>query len=48
MIVLILDDHPPIIEFLAIKLQEINSELTILEANTVEQALHLLESQEVQ
>lgn len=47
MIVLVLDDHPPIVEFLAIKLRELDGELNILQAYNVEQALQFFESNEV-
>jgi DNA-binding NarL/FixJ family response regulator len=45
--ILILDDHPSIVEFIAIKLQELNNNLTIFKANTVEQALPFFEENEV-
>lgn len=45
--ILVLDDHPSIVEFITIKLQELNNNLTIFKANTVEQALTLLEENEV-
>lgn len=41
--ILILDDHPSIVEFIAIKLQELHNNLTVYKTNTVEQALPFLE-----
>lgn len=45
--ILILDDHPPIVEFVAIKLQELNNKLIILKANNVGEALGLLGQHEI-
>ena len=45
--ILVLDDHPSIVEFIAIKLQELNTDLVIFKTNTVEQALPILEGNEI-
>jgi DNA-binding NarL/FixJ family response regulator len=45
--ILVLDDHPSIVAFTVIKLQELNNTLTIFKANTVEQALLLLDQNNV-
>lgn len=45
--ILVLDDHPSIVEFIDIKLHELNNTLTIFKANTVEHALLLLGENEV-